>query len=102
MPSSSAAAATRVSTDRGTLTFTSITELDPANRRLLLSERHSLDDGREEHSYDHEFVMRCWTRDELQSHLEANGFTSVVWFGAYDPAVPPGATDRLVAVAQAG
>ena len=44
--------------------------------------------------------MRCWTPTELQSLLHLNGFDSVAYFGAYDPAVVPGVTDRLVAVAQ--
>src|ERR1700752_4797436 len=37
-----------VDTARGKLTFTSVTRLEPADRRLLISERHTLDDGREE------------------------------------------------------
>ena len=90
----------RVETARGKLTFTSVTRLDPANRRLLITERHTLDDGREEHSHDHSFVMRCWERDELLSHLQACGFTSLDWFGAYDPAVLPRSADRLVVVGQ--
>ena len=47
-----------------------------------------------------EFVMRCWTPAELQSLLGRNGFSSALYFGAYDPSVVPGETDRLVAVAQ--
>jgi SAM-dependent methyltransferase len=91
-----------VPTDHGKLTFTSVTQLDPENRCLLISERHSLDDGCEERSFDHSFVMRCWQRDEVHSHLGAHGFTSIAWFGAYDPAIAPGSTDRLVVVAQLG
>jgi hypothetical protein len=45
-------------------------------------------------------VMRCWTRSELESAFESGGFGSVAYFGAYDPAIDAGATDRLVAVAQ--
>jgi SAM-dependent methyltransferase len=89
-----------VATDRGTLTFTSITELDPQRQQLLLSETHTLVDGTGEHSSDYRFVMRCWTKNELESVLERGGFGSVVYFGAYNPAVHAGATDRLVAVAQ--
>jgi hypothetical protein len=44
--------------------------------------------------------MRCWTPDELQWLLRRNGFESIAYFGAYDPAVGQGATDRLVAIAQ--
>jgi hypothetical protein len=44
--------------------------------------------------------MRCWTRGELESGLTRSGFNPVAYFGAYDPTVQAGATDRLVAVAQ--
>src|SRR6187549_3551745 len=89
-----------VLTDRGTLTFTSITEIDPERRQLLLSETHTLINDAGEHSSDYRFVMRCWTRTELASVLERGGFGSLAYFGAYDPTVHAGATDRLVAVAQ--
>ena len=89
-----------VLTDRGTLTFTSTTELDPERQQLLLSETHTLVNDAGEHSSDYRFVMRCWTRTELESVFERGGFGSVAYFGAYDPAVHAEATDRLVAVAQ--
>ena len=89
-----------VTTDRGRLMFTSTTELDPENQQLLLSEQHTLVNDAGEHSSDYRFVMRCWTRTELESVLERSGFASVAYFGAYDPAVQAGATDRLIAVAK--
>jgi SAM-dependent methyltransferase len=89
----------RVETSRGKLTFTSVTETDPPTRRLLVKETHTLEAGGRERSWDYEFVMRCWTPVELQSLLRRNGFESIAYFGAYDPAVGEGATDRLVAVA---
>jgi hypothetical protein len=89
----------RVETDRGRLTFTSVTDLDPPTRRLLVKETHTLEANGRERSWDYEFVMRCWTSSELQLLLDRNGFGSVVYYGAYDPAVGPGETDRLVAVA---
>jgi SAM-dependent methyltransferase len=89
-----------VETDRGKLTFTSTTELDPERHALLLSETHTLFSDAGEHSSDYRFVMRCWTRSELESVLLGGGFGSVAYFGAYDPAIQAGATDRLVAVAQ--
>jgi len=89
-----------VRTDRGTLTFTSTTELDPERQQLLLSERHTLVNDAGEQSRDYRFVMRCWTTTELESAFERGGFGSVAYFGAYDPAVRAGTTDRLVAVAQ--
>jgi SAM-dependent methyltransferase len=89
-----------VDTDRGKLTFTSITELDPERQQLLLYETHTLVNDAGEHSRDYRFVMRCWTRTELESAFERVGFGSVEYFGAYDPAIQPGATDRLIAVAR--
>ena len=89
-----------VHTDRGKLTFTSITDLDPERHQLVLSETHTLLDDAGEHSSDYRFVMRCWTRGELESALERSGFGTAAYFGAYDPAIHAGATDRLVAVAQ--
>jgi hypothetical protein len=53
-----------------------------------------------ERTSDYRFVMRCWTGRELESAFVRNGFGAVAYFGAYDPAVHAGATDRLVAVAQ--
>src|SRR5262245_60543979 len=89
-----------VLTDRGKLTFTSITELEPERHQLLLLETHTLVNDAGEHSSDYRFVMRCWTRSELESVFARVGFGSVAYFGAYDPAIRAGATDRLVAVAQ--
>jgi len=89
-----------VDTDRGRLTFTSVTELDPQSRRLLLSERHVLVDESQERSSEYQFVMRCWTRAELERGLANGGFDRVAYFGAYDAAVEVGSTDRLVVVAQ--
>jgi hypothetical protein len=89
-----------VATDRGKLTFTSVTELDRTSRRLILSERHTLIDDGCETSSDYMFVMRCWTRDELEANLRRSGFRAMTCFGSYDPVVAAGATDRLVVVTQ--
>ena len=90
----------RVSTDRGELTFTSITELDPEHRLLLISERHELVGQGDERVSHYQFVMRCWEREELGTLFARHGFGNIQYFGAYDHGVEPGATDRLVAVAQ--
>ena len=44
--------------------------------------------------------MRCWERDELNILLARHHFGELSCFGAYDPDVAAGATDRLVAVTQ--
>lgn len=90
----------RVSTERGELTFTSVTALDAENRQLLISERHELAGSEGERVSDYHFVMRCWERAELDALLARHGFGQVSCFGAYDPGIAVGATDRLVVVAQ--
>jgi len=90
----------RVSTDRGDLSFTSITELDAERRLLLITERHELVGRGDERVSDDQFVMRCWEREELGVLFARHGFGDVQYFGAYDHEVALGATDRLVAVAQ--
>ena len=92
----------RVATDRGELTFTSVTTLDPENRQLLISERHELIKEGAERMSDSHFVMRCWEKEELNALLSRHGFGKVSGFGAYDPDVAIDATDRLVMVAQQG
>jgi SAM-dependent methyltransferase len=92
----------RVSTDRGELTFTSVTALDLENRQLLISEQHALIEQGMERISDYHFVMRCWEKEELNTLLWRHGFDRVSCFGAYDPGIAVGATDRLVVVAQRG
>jgi len=90
----------RVSTERGELTFTSVTALDHKHRQLLISEQHELVTRDEERVSGYNFVMRCWERDELNILLARHHFGKLSFFGAYDPDVPAGTTDRLVVVAQ--
>jgi len=90
----------RVSTDRGELTYTSVTELDAERRLLLISERHELAGRGGERVSDYQFVMRCWQREELGTLFARHGFGNIQYFGAYDHGVAAGATDRLVAVAR--
>ena len=92
----------RVPTDRGMLTFTSITEVDDEQRCLIVNERHELVTDHGERVSDFVFVMQCWTRAEILEQLARSGFDRVTFFGAYDPAIEVGATDRIVAVAQRG
>ena len=92
-----------VNTPRGTLTFRSVTHLDHQTRQLYISERHALKtSGGDENVSTYDFVMRCWTREELQSRLTAAGFESVEYFGGYARETKVGAADRIVAVATLG
>src|SRR5262249_13008752 len=90
----------RVSTDRGELTYTRVTTLDPENGQLLLSERDELIGQDAERASDYRFVMRCWEQAELDMLLARHGFGKVSYFGAYDPGIAVGATDRLVVAAE--
>ncbi|HKW91674.1 MAG TPA: class I SAM-dependent methyltransferase [Methylomirabilota bacterium] len=89
----------RVSTPRGLLAFRTVTRLDPTMHRLLLSETHALETAAGEHiTASDEFVMRCWTREELESALRRTGFEALECSGAYDGA-PLGTGDRIVVAA---
>jgi len=86
-------------TPRGSLSFRSVTRVDPGTRRLLVEERHTLRAGGVESVSAYDFQMRCWTREELVARLARAGFEGPEFYGAYDCAKPPGAGDRLVCVA---
>ena len=86
-------------TERGTLAFRSVTQLDHAARQLLVAERHCIEKNGEKAVAQYDFVMRCWTQEELHAHLTDAGFGSIAYFGDYDQDKPIGSTDRMVAVA---
>ena len=86
--------------DGGTLTFRAVTRLEYETKRLLVVESHILervDAPKTIAEYD--FVMQCWTRDELHNNLISAGFGSIAYFGDYRSSSPVGSTDRIVAVA---
>ena len=86
-------------TSRGWLGFRSVTTLDAEKQQLHVVERHQLDGEGTRRVAEHQFVMRCWTVEELRQRLAAAGFRRVRLFGDYAENAIPGATDRLVAVA---
>lgn len=88
----------RVTTPRGPLVFRTVTRLDPATRRLLISECHRLATASGEVTASYEFAMRCWSRDELDGLLAAAGFGAIEYAGTYEGA-PLGVGDRLVVAA---
>jgi hypothetical protein len=87
-----------VVTPRGTLTFRSVTQLDPLQHQLRVAERHTLSSKASETVTTYDFAMRCWTQEELQFHLTQAGFGAIMYLGAYDPTVPVGTSDRLVSI----
>ena len=89
-----------VEIDGETLTFRSVTELEYETRRLLVAEKHILKRGdAPETITEYDFVMQCWTKDELHNNLLKAGFGSIIYFGDYKSSSPVGSTDRIVAVA---
>ncbi len=92
----------RVATPRGSLAFRSVTRLDPATRRLLVSERHILTTSAGERVATHEFVMQCWTRDELDGALGAAGFEAIEHAAGGTGEPGAGFEDRLVVTASRG
>jgi SAM-dependent methyltransferase len=88
-----------VETERGRLTFRSVIELQPQTQSLLVSEMLVLEssEGRQVTPFD--FVMKCWTKEELAGHLIRAGFDSLEYFGDYDSVSTLCTTDRLIAVA---
>ncbi len=91
----------RVATPRGSLAFQSVTRVDPATRRLLVSERHALTTSAGERVATHEFVMQCWTRDELDGALGVAGFEAIE-HAAAGTGAGAGFEDRLVVTASRG
>jgi 2-polyprenyl-3-methyl-5-hydroxy-6-metoxy-1,4-benzoquinol methylase len=89
-----------VEVDNGTLTFRAVTRLEYKTRRLLVAESYMLrrDDGTKIMA-EYDFVMQCWTQDELHYGLINAGGTSIAYFGDYNSGCPVGSTDRIVAVA---
>jgi SAM-dependent methyltransferase len=90
-----------VATPRGRLVFRSVTRLDPATRRLLIAERHTLTTESGETTASHDFVMGCWSRDELDALLRAAGFGAMEYGGTYAGA-PLSVGDRIVVAASRG
>ena len=88
-----------VVTPRGTLTFRSVTQLDPGQHQLRVAERHTLSTGKRKTVATYDFAMRCWTQEEVQHHLMQAGFGAAAYLGAYDPTAPVGVSDRLVCIA---
>ena len=91
----------RVATPRGPLVFRSVTRLDPATHRLVVAECHALTTASGEVTACHDFVMRCWSRDELEGLLGAVGFERAEYAGTYEGAAL-GVGDRIVVAASRG
>ena len=81
--------------------FRSVIRPDPATRRLCIAECHTLTTPSGEVTAGHDFVMGCWSRDELEGRLRAAGFEAMEYAGTYEGA-PLGVGDRIVVAASRG
>ena len=88
-----------VESAEGTLIFRSFTRLDPESRKLLVRECHTLEKEGAKTAREYDFVMRCWTSEELRTGLVRAGFGSIAFFGDYNRDKPLGSTDRIVVAA---
>ncbi len=73
-----------VITEKGSLTFRSVTKLRPETLSLLVSETHVLQASQGEETALFDFEMKCWTQKELRALLVAAGFSEIEYFGDYD------------------
>jgi SAM-dependent methyltransferase len=83
--------------DLTTLAFTSATSCDDKTGLLHVHERFELRHGAQDTVVENDFVMRCWSRDELQERM-ADEFTDVVIRTSYGE--DSTWNDRLVVVAR--
>lgn len=84
----------KINIDGELLEFRATTRLDVENRQLLIKEEHKY-----KGNYDtYDFIMKCWTKEELLNILKHSGFLNIELFGGYDRKIPVGSTDRIVVV----
>jgi SAM-dependent methyltransferase len=84
--------------DGSMLAFTSVTSCDDTTGLLHVHERFALHHDAQDTVMENEFVMRCWSRDELHERM-ADAFTDVIIrtsYGEDDSAW----NDRIVVIAR--
>ena len=89
-----------VKIDSGSLMFTSISELDIANKILKVKETHLIRQNKREDSYEYDFKMRCWTIDEIEERLVKNNFTNIVLYNDYSFSKDDITNDKITVVAR--
>jgi 2-polyprenyl-3-methyl-5-hydroxy-6-metoxy-1,4-benzoquinol methylase len=83
----------------GTLEFQSTTTADRDTHRLHVRERFVVERDGVRTSTGNDFVMRCWTRAEIASHLSLAGLEELATHATYGT-LDSSWTDRLVIVAR--
>ncbi len=88
----------KVKTNKGTLTFTSVTHLNPTSQTLEISESHRLETKKGTFDSDSFFVMKCWNLNEIVQYSQKVKFSVENLLGGYDINTKKGETDRIVFV----
>ena len=83
----------------GVLRFQSETALDIESHRLLVQERFDLEAVGVRTAIENDFIMRCWTPDEVFTHLSKAGLEHIGRHSAYGEG-DRAWSDRLVIVAR--
>jgi SAM-dependent methyltransferase len=86
----------------GTLTFRSETRLDPPSRRLLVRERFWLERRGRMTGSDHDFAIRCWSREDLETKLRGAGLDRLEYLSIPGCTVPGFGDDRIAVSALRG
>lgn len=90
-----------IETEFGLLQFESKKNLQKESRSYSLQETHRL--IRNNHVIDedrYDFVMRCWTEEELQTRLTNSGFFKIDCYGGFDKEISVGETVYIITIAQ--
>ena|SRR5271167_2592528 len=82
----------------GKLEFQSETVLNLQSRRLCIRERFDIERNGVQTSTENDFVMRCWTPEEIAAHLSHAGLDPIATHSTYGEA-DLAWSDRLVVVA---
>ncbi len=86
--------------ERDRVYFRSETSLEAERHQLAIREVSEIETHGKTRRSSCEFVMRCWTPDELIGCLRRSGFSVIELLGDYDRAIPLGGTERIIGVAQ--
>jgi hypothetical protein len=83
----------------GALRFESTTALDRNSHELKIHERFDMQRSGAESSVENDFVMRCWTPDEVALHLHRAGLDEIARYPTYGES-DQSWSDRMVVVAR--
>lgn len=84
----------------GTLLFKSETRFNKALKRLLIKETHIFKSNGSDDIDEFDFIMQCWTVDELKNNLENAMFGEFDFYGDYKFEIKFGETEKIIVVAK--